>query len=314
MNHTLLPNIKIFHYLEEGDFFVEDENYSYICDLLNLEEWNRVVWIGRLFLMDNDFGEHWFDNHDLKEEKKEVARKLGYRHEQIFVLDPSVFTDGKDGPCNTDAFRKQFWTDVLKSLELNLGTLIEKARQVNEYYKNSEALQDEYIEDLEENIMEILQKFAPNYPLPFPKLLSDKGIGKEMINEIAQFLDAGQICYVHKDSKDIKAIIDTNNWAEADLELWDEDIKEVENNADQYWRIEPMRSGEAFGIMEKFAQQVDNDKLSEQLFRALNKRKPFQNFKFIIDNSGDYREQWFAFKQKLYEEYVVNELKYLLSS
>ena len=36
----------------------------------------------------------------------------------------------------------------------------------------------------------------------------------------------------------------------------------------------------------------------------MNNRKPFANFKNIIDNSGEFRQQWFDFKQKQLEKYV----------
>jgi len=36
-----------------------------------------VVWIGRFFSMDNDFGEHWFDNWDLRKPLEAKAEELG---------------------------------------------------------------------------------------------------------------------------------------------------------------------------------------------------------------------------------------------
>jgi len=49
--------------------------------------------------------------------------------------------------------------------------------------------------------------------------------------------------------------------------------------------------------MENFKHQVQNDEFEIKLDQALNRRKPFQKFKNLIDNS-EYREQWFEFKQK----------------
>lgn len=66
---------------------------------------------------------------------------------------PDRFKNDDDGPCHPPAFRKQFWTDVLKSLELSYDTLFEKARQCNAFAK--ENLPDEFIEDLEERITTI---------------------------------------------------------------------------------------------------------------------------------------------------------------
>ena len=62
--------------LDDLDAFVVTEAYGDIADTLGLCEWTPVVWIGRLFAMDNDFGEHWFDNWDLREHKGLSERYL----------------------------------------------------------------------------------------------------------------------------------------------------------------------------------------------------------------------------------------------
>jgi hypothetical protein len=48
--------------------------------------------------------------------------------------------------------------------------------------------------------------------------------------------------------------------------------------------------------------------LQEKLFNALNRKHPFREFKFVIDNSGEYRNAWFDFKNKQYFEWVENQL------
>jgi len=50
--------IKIFDYIPELDCFKINPIYKEIADELGLSEWTEVVWIGRLFCMDNDYGEH----------------------------------------------------------------------------------------------------------------------------------------------------------------------------------------------------------------------------------------------------------------
>lgn len=115
--------IKIFDYIPELDAFYVTQEYKEIADTLNLGEWTYVVWIGRLFTMDNDFGEHWFDNRDEREEISKRAFDLGYDADALYIINPKFFQDGKDGPCHTDAERKLFWTDVLKSLTLSFDTL-----------------------------------------------------------------------------------------------------------------------------------------------------------------------------------------------
>jgi hypothetical protein len=48
--------------------------------------------------------------------------------------------------------------------------------------------------------------------------------------------------------------------------------------------------------------------MQQKLFDALNRRKPFANFKNLIDDSP-YRQDWFSFKQKKLEEHVSRLLE-----
>jgi hypothetical protein len=148
--------IKVFDYIPELDAFVVRKEFSDLMGRLNLTEWHPVVWIGRLFKLDNDYGEHWFDNWDEREDLEDKAKALGYDDIDLMVVVPSVFADhpprcmnckkdverravcphcgdrnlfvGPDGPCHEDVQRKRFWTDVLKSLALSLDTIFEEAR------------------------------------------------------------------------------------------------------------------------------------------------------------------------------------------
>jgi len=72
-----MSHIRVFRYIDVLDAFVVTDEYRRIADRLGLIEWNPVVWIGRLFAMDNDFGEHWFDNFEERQAKEIEAAKLG---------------------------------------------------------------------------------------------------------------------------------------------------------------------------------------------------------------------------------------------
>jgi len=145
--------VKVFKYIDQIDAFVVTDEFRDICEILGLIEWNPVVWIGRLFTLDNDYGEHWFDNWEERELLKDQAEKFGIPYEDLLVIAPDRFKNDADGPCNPPDIRKRFWTDVLKSLRLSYDTIFEEARHYNEVAK--ERTPDEFIPDLEERIARI---------------------------------------------------------------------------------------------------------------------------------------------------------------
>lgn len=131
----------------------------------------------------------------------------------------------------------------------------------------------------------------------------------EQIKEIAEWLDVGMKCYYNKQTGEIKNILNFDNWMGADEELWEEDINEIEENWENYIEFDAMTSDDSFRVMADFIDTVDNSKLQQRLVDALNRRKPFQNFKWIIDNSGKYRQQWFDYKNIRYIEWVADQLE-----
>jgi hypothetical protein len=145
-----MKTIKIFRYLADLDCFVVSDEYQRIADQLGLTEWSPVVWIGRLFTLDNDYGEHWFDNWHLREPLEEAAAQRGLPYKEMLIIDPERFQNGKDGPCHPPVFRKRFWTDVLRSLELSCDLLADEARAFNQ--GRLRFMPDKYISDLEARI------------------------------------------------------------------------------------------------------------------------------------------------------------------
>jgi hypothetical protein len=133
-------------------------------------------------------------------------------------------------------------------------------------------------------------------------------ISKELIKEIASELECGMICYYNKNTQEIKTVLDFNGSALADMEFWEDIIQEVENNEKDYIQFVPMDSRESYEVMEDFIVTVDEENLRRELINALEKKKPFQNFKSIIDNSGVYRQKWFDFKTQQYIKYVEDQL------
>ena len=141
--------IKVFEYIEEIDAFVVNPQYKEIALILGLKEWNEVAWIGRLFFLDNDYGEHWFDNWSLRDRVEARAGELGIKPDDLLIIDPERFKNDKDGPCHSKELRKKFWTDVLLSLHLSVDMLASEARMMN---KGRSENDPDYVVDLEKKI------------------------------------------------------------------------------------------------------------------------------------------------------------------
>jgi Xaa-Pro aminopeptidase len=133
---------------------------------------------------------------------------------------------------------------------------------------------------------------------------------KDQIKELADQLDCGNKCYINKETGIIIFTPDFDS-GYADEELWEDDINELEENWDKYIEIDRMESHESFEIMADFAENVDSRELRDSLINALNKKHPFQNFKWVVDNSGPYRQKWFDFKNQRLIDWVNDQLEVL---
>ena len=134
-------------------------------------------------------------------------------------------------------------------------------------------------------------------------------ITEKQIEEIAENLDCGMRCYYNIKTGEIETLIDFDHWESADEELWEEEAKEIEENLNDYIEFTGLESHESFSIMEDFTESIDNEELRRELINALNRPKPFRNFNERIDNSGDYRQQWFDYKKKRFIEHVKEQIK-----
>jgi hypothetical protein len=132
---------------------------------------------------------------------------------------------------------------------------------------------------------------------------------ENQIKEIADNLDCGMRCFYNLKTGEIKTLPNFDSWIGADEELWQEDSKEIDDNWADYFQFEGFESHESFRLMADFAESVGDVRLQDKLINALNKPKPFQNFKWQIDNSGKYRQQWFDFKRMRYIQWVNEQIE-----
>jgi len=68
-----------------------------------------------------------------------------------------------------------------------------------------------------------------------------------------------------------------------------------------------MNSNQGIRVMENFAHSLTDFHFKDRLLERLSMRKPFRNFSDLVDDSP-YRQDWFKFKQKAYEDFVREQM------
>ena len=132
---------------------------------------------------------------------------------------------------------------------------------------------------------------------------------KKQVKGIAEELDAGMKCFYNLKTGELKTIMNFDEFGFGDEEFWEKDIKEIEKNKKDYVEFTAMESHESYKIMEAFVDKVKDTYLQNKLINILNKSKPFSNFNWQIGNS-DYRQEWFDFRAKSYEDWVEKEIEW----
>ena len=89
----------------------------------------------------------------------------------------------------------------------------------------------------------------------------------------------------------------------------DEDISDEDaENEDRYYYIEPIPSHEGYEIMQDFAASVESDEIRDQMFDALERKKPFFNFKSTLADYPDIQKKFFEYKDNRLKEILRDRL------
>src|SRR5687767_5301847 len=85
--------LKVFDYLPDLDCFIVNPKFQDIVTRLGLAEWTPVVWICRYLILDNDYGEHVFDNWDERDALVKLAKEKGISLEKVASPEDSYYTE-----------------------------------------------------------------------------------------------------------------------------------------------------------------------------------------------------------------------------
>ena len=133
---------------------------------------------------------------------------------------------------------------------------------------------------------------------------------QNIIREISQELDSGNECYYNLKTNEIIAIPDFSQVSDEKefKEIFRTDLEKIKRKKTDFIKIEIPESFKSFKIMERFAEQLNDQNFKSELQDILGNKKPFLNFKNTIDQS-EFRQSWFDFKQRELEKTVENQLK-----
>jgi hypothetical protein len=84
-------------------------------------------------------------------------------------------------------------------------------------------------------------------------------------------------------------------------------LEEMEN--DRYLMIPTRRPQDNFMIMETFVyEKIQDNKIAEKFNQALERKKPFRNFKDLLFDYPNLREQWFTYHHEHLKNETINWL------
>ena len=134
-------------------------------------------------------------------------------------------------------------------------------------------------------------------------------VSKSILNEIAQELDCGSTCYYNTKTDEIISIPSFSDmWDEDDFkEAFETEFERIEKQKKDLIKLEGLESFESFKIMEQFVDQLPDETFKEELEFVLANKKPFQKFKYLVEESN-FRTDWFEFKQNALEKIVAQRL------
>ena len=139
----------------------------------------------------------------------------------------------------------------------------------------------------------------------------------EAVKLIASCIGGNLVCYLNLDTLEMEEMprewVDDFSNIESMTGMSFEEMDFKHPEWENFIEFEPLNSSNQFRMMERFANQLEDKKMSSKIIGILSNRKPFANFNAFI-HSSPYRQCWFDFKQAQLEYYVMEELMARLTS
>lgn len=129
---------------------------------------------------------------------------------------------------------------------------------------------------------------------------------EETIKEIAELIDCSEVVYLHKETNQILSypIPGDGAYDSEEFEYLMQQVMDVVDFApEMYIRFNPLESRESYKIMEAFVETVKDGQLQGRLQGALTGRKPFRQFRDVVETAGVVYD-WYDFRDAYLQMYV----------
>ena len=129
------------------------------------------------------------------------------------------------------------------------------------------------------------------------------------MKKIKLFLDP--ILYYMEDSSGFASshYIDLTSGEIVSPDIDDEISYEDVEKENRYFRIEPVTSHEVYEIMQAFAESEESDEIRSHLYDALDRKKPFMNFKDALTEYPDAEKRFYEYKNSSLKEILSGRLE-----
>jgi len=150
-------------------------------------------------------------------------------------------------------------------------------------------------------------------------------LSDDEIKEAADYLESGFIVFYNLKKKEVimltpiqieeyDIVINSDDFDEEYLNKMDNEfdfptIKDIYENDEDYYEFHNMDSDESFKLMQQFAKNVTDKTLQMKLYNALDRPKPFRNFKNELEMSDSDLRNWFEFKLQGYIDHVKRQIQ-----
>lgn len=134
-------------------------------------------------------------------------------------------------------------------------------------------------------------------------------LSPETIRTIAEALEAGKECYVHREAQEVIALGDPERDPTIDPDEHEMILERIETSREQYLHFERMPTDRSFAVMTAFIDRVRDQELWQELSYAIKRPRPFRNFRKMLETDPEYYQKWLNFRTKRYLAYVEEQLE-----